>query len=152
MNDQRLCDKDHPPSVEEIHAVIGSEAKEVWLRLTGFVENNYNHEAELNYGGKNYGWNVRYRKSGKTLFSMFPERNCFTVLLVLGKKEADKYNERQNEFGGYFKAVFDGSPQYHDGRWLWIKINDTHVVDDIERMILIKKKPSKVRDGCELDY
>ncbi|CAH0119689.1 hypothetical protein PAE9249_02195 [Paenibacillus sp. CECT 9249] len=36
-------------------------------------------------------------------------------------------------------------PSKHDGRWLWIKVNGIQAVKDIERMVMIKKKPLKAR-------
>lgn len=116
MNSQRLCDKEVVPTEEQIYTLIG---------------------------GKNYGWNVRYRRSGKTLFAMFPEKEGFTVLLVLGKKEIEAYTARMEEFGTTFKSVYEAAAQFHDGRWLWIKVHAIDELKDIEQMILIKKKPKK---------
>lgn len=143
MDNQRLWDKADIPSEEQIYSFIGAEAKEAWIALSHFAEQNYDHQPELNYGGKNYGWNVRYRRSGKTLFNMFPEKESFTVLLVLGKKEIEAYTSRMEEFGAHFKSVYEASAQFHDGRWLWIKVHSMDELKDIEQMILIKKKPKK---------
>lgn len=86
MNSDRFTDKNEMPTEDELYSSLGSGAKDAWVQLMSFAEEHYDHVAEWNYGGKNYGWNVRYRKSGKTLFNMFPEKNGFTVLLVLGKR------------------------------------------------------------------
>ncbi|MEK4061939.1 MULTISPECIES: DUF3788 domain-containing protein [Paenibacillus] len=143
MNSQRLCDKEVVPTEEQIYTFLGAEAKQAWIELSRFAEQNYDHQPELNFGGKNYGWNVRYRRSGKTLFAMFPEKEGFTVLLVLGKKEIEAYTARMEEFGAYFKSVYEAAAQFHDGRWLWIKVHSIDELKDIEQMILIKKKPKK---------
>lgn len=139
MNSQRLCDKEVVPTEEQIYSFIGAEAKQAWIELSRFAGQNYDHQPELNFGGKNYGWNVRYRKSGKTLFAMFPEKEGFTVLLVLGKKEIEAYTARMEEFGATFKSVYEAAAQFHDGRWLWIKVHSVDELKDIEQMILIKK-------------
>jgi hypothetical protein len=144
MNSDRFIDKSHMPAEDELYSALGSEAKDAWIQLRCFAEEHYDHVAEWNYGGKNYGWSVRYRKSGKTLFCMFPERNGFTVLLVLGKKEIEVYQSRDAEFGEHFRSVFDSAGQYHDGRWLWIKVEGAGQLHDIQEMILVKKK-AKVR-------
>lgn len=129
--------------MELIHSYIGLQALDAWLHLTRFADTNYDHQSEYIFGGNNYGWNLRYRKSGKTLFSMFPEKDCFTVLLVLGQKELGVYKDREDEFGESFKSVYESAPQFHDGRWLWIKVRSVECISDIEKMILIKKKPIK---------
>ena len=47
-------------------------------------------EREKKFYAKKYGWTVRYRKSGRTLCSFFPEAGAFSVLIVLGGKESAK--------------------------------------------------------------
>ncbi|NOU80080.1 DUF3788 family protein [Paenibacillus sp. LMG 31459] len=144
MNSDRFIDKSHMPTEDEVYSSLGTEAKDAWAGLMSFAAQNYDHTAEWNYGGKNYGWNVRYRKSGKTLFCMFPEKKGFTVLLVLGKKEIEVYRDRCAEFGGSFRSMFDTAAQFHDGKWLWIRVENAIQLEDIQRMILIKRK-AKIR-------
>ena len=36
------------------------------------------------------GWNVKFKKSGKTLCTVYPRENYFTVIVVIGKKEKEK--------------------------------------------------------------
>ncbi|MGY5238644.1 DUF3788 family protein [Clostridium tertium] len=35
-------------------------------------------------------WNVKFKKSGKTLCTVYPRENYFTVIVVIGKKEKEK--------------------------------------------------------------
>ncbi len=49
------------------------------------ISDKINRNKPLKYIGT-----LRYRKSGKTLCSFFPEKDAFTVLIVLGKKEVEK--------------------------------------------------------------
>lgn len=85
MNSDRYTDKNQMPTEDELYSSLGSEAKDAWVQLMSFAEEHYDHVAEWNYGGKNYGWNVRYRKSGKTLFNMFPEKKDLPSCLFLEK-------------------------------------------------------------------
>jgi hypothetical protein len=86
MNSDRFIDKSLMPTEDEVYSSLGSEAKDAWAGLMSFAAENYDHAAEWNYGGKNYGWNVRYRKSGKTLFCMFPEKKALPSCLSLEKR------------------------------------------------------------------
>jgi hypothetical protein len=40
--------------------------------------------AEFSFGGKNYGWNLRYLKRGKALVSLYPQSGRFVAQMVLG--------------------------------------------------------------------
>jgi hypothetical protein len=59
------------PLASEIESVLGP-ALPLWTKLIGFIADNYQIAGDLSYGGKNYGWNLWYRKSGKALVSLYP--------------------------------------------------------------------------------
>ena len=86
---QRILDEDIKPTEDKIAKIIG-ESSNLWFEMRKYLEENYDFTPELVYYGKKYGWTLRYRKSGKTLCSLFPEKDAFTVLIVLGKKEVEK--------------------------------------------------------------
>ncbi|MHA1367639.1 MAG: DUF3788 family protein, partial [Candidatus Heimdallarchaeota archaeon] len=72
-----------------------------------------------------------------------PEKNCFAVLLTLGKKEVEAFELIKNEFTPYIVDVFENTKQLHDGRWLWLRVSKITETPDIKRLIIIKKKPKK---------
>ena len=45
---------------------------------------------ELSYGGKKYGWNLWYRKSGKSLLSLYPQEGYFVAQIVLGNAQVEQ--------------------------------------------------------------
>ncbi len=57
--------------------------------MEDFLKTHYGFKPETVFYGNKYGWTVRYRKSGCTLCSLFPEKGSFTVLITLGKKESE---------------------------------------------------------------
>jgi hypothetical protein len=140
---KRLIDKKQKPNKEVILKTIGKTAKAAWNHLQKFIEENYNLTPETAFYGSNYGWVIRYRKSGKTLCCFFPEEGAFSVLIVLGKKEAEKVLEVLDEFNKNTKEIILNTPQLHDGRWLWIRIFKTDEIEDIMNLIKIKRKPIK---------
>ena len=50
---------------------------------------NCKEQIEFSSCSWEYGWNVKFKKSGKTLCTIYPRENYFTVLVVVGKKEKD---------------------------------------------------------------
>jgi hypothetical protein len=68
-----FLDKNAPPSPDEIETALGPRYP-LWLKITRFIETNYQMPAALTYGGTKFGWNLWYRKSGKSLVSLFPAR------------------------------------------------------------------------------
>ncbi|WP_273565672.1 DUF3788 domain-containing protein [Maribacter halichondriae] len=139
---QRLLNKGFKPTNQDILGTIGDKS-DLWLQLHQFIEDNYDFKKELAFYSKNYGWTVRYRKSKKTLVSCFPEKGAFSVLLVLGKKEANKVELVRDELNENFLSVFDETEQLHDGRWLWIRILTQQDLDALIKVIQIKKRIRK---------
>ncbi|MDR2174137.1 MAG: DUF3788 domain-containing protein [Burkholderiales bacterium] len=39
--------------------------------------------------------------------------------------------------------MFDRTHQYHDGKWLMFDVKDRFFLDDMRRLLLIKKRPNK---------
>ena len=141
---QRLLDKKLKPGKEIIQKTIGKTAKAAWNNLQRFMDKNYELTPETVFYGSNYGWALRYRKSGKTLCCFFPEEGAFSVLIVLGKKEIEKTVNVLSEFSHTTKEIILNTPQLHDGRWLWIRIFGVDEIDDIKDLVRIKRKPIKI--------
>ncbi len=133
-----FCEKDHQPTTREIFHALGSK-RPLWETLTQFISDNYEIPGLLNFGGNKYGWNLWYRKSSKTLVTLFPNDEYFVAQIVLGKDQAEQAS--QLKFGKNVQKVIQGTPQLHDGQWLFIKVKSKKDVKDIEQLLFIKKKP-----------
>ena len=136
-----MLDNDHQPSNNEILKTIGK--KSAWNKLQIYINDNYDFKPETVFYGKKYGWTVRYRKSGKTLCSLFPEKSAFTVLIVLGKKEVEKVLTIIDELSSNVRNLINNTEQLHDGCWLWIRIQELAEIMDIMKLLNVKKKPKK---------
>ena len=140
MSYERMLDKDHKPTDKEILKTIGYTTH--WLELRHYLESAYDFTPELaNYG--KYGWAIRYRRSGKTLCGLIPEKGAFTVLVILGKKEAEKALAIMDQLNANVRQLLDNAEQLHDGRWLWIRVRKQGDVKSIKVLLKIKRKPKK---------
>lgn len=140
MSYERLLNKQSIPGEQEIIDLMGDNAM-YWVEIHDFINQNYDFEKQLAFFSKNYGWTVRYRKSKKTLVSCFPENGAFSVLLVLGRAEAEKVNQIRDELCKSFLEVFDTTEQLRDGRWLWFRVLKQQDLDSLIKVISIKRKP-----------
>ena len=127
------------PTKEDIEKLIGSLAKEAWTDLISFVESNYNFDPLWDDGGKYSAWEVKYRRSGKTLCAFYVKDGYFTVLIVFGKVEREKFELTQGDFSSEVVELYDNTHQYHDGKWLWVNVRDMRLVEDVKKLITIKR-------------
>ena len=142
---ERLLGRDHEPTEKEILEYIGTNATKIWNELHEFLAESYDFQPELSYWGDNYGWTIRYRKSGKTLTAFYPENGGFTIQVILGKKEVEKFQSMREDLSSDVVQLFDVTKQLHDGRWLWIKQPGIGTIEDIKKLIQLKRRPKKQR-------
>ena len=142
LEHQRMMDGTHAPLEEEIINFIGEPAEGAWVKLRQFLKENYDIVPEMIFD-KKHGWDVRYRKSGKTLVTLTPEKGAVRVLLVLGREESEKALSMRDELSSKMHKQIENTKQLHDGRWLWIRLFQAKDAEDIEKLLPIKRKPKK---------
>jgi hypothetical protein len=131
----------------EIAPILGV-SKAVWEKLVGYIRVYYIMD-ELWTAGKDTGKlrayrnELKFRRGGKTLVTLYVREGFFKVVVVLGKDERVKYEERQAEFSDTICKIYDDTHTYHDGKWLGIDVFDDTLHDDIIRLLHIKRKPSR---------
>jgi hypothetical protein len=131
-----FCDPDHPPSQKEIRSSIGLRFS-AWHSLRLFLEANYPIAPEPVFGGRNYGWCIRYRKGGKTLVCLFPQKGYFVAQIVLGRVEVERALEARLAL--HVATVLREAKQFHDGRWLFIQVRNKRDAEDVLQLIQIKR-------------
>lgn len=139
-NFERLFDKDTSPTNKIIEQTIGKKTYSLWSQLREYLKKAYEIKPDLLFYGEKYGWCFKYRKSSKTLCTLFPEKNSFTVLITLGKKELDNLKPFSN-LSTKTKKLIKKTHQYHDGKWLWIRIPNLSNLKDIKTILHVKRKP-----------
>lgn len=142
MVNERMLDKERQPTPQEMTQMVGA-ASGLWAALQTFIGQNYAIPPEVIFGGGKYGWQLHYRRGGRTLCDLYPERGGFTVLVVLGKQESGQMLARLDEFSPELRRVIDSTQPFHDGRWLWIRPTSAEDVAGVETLLTIKRKPKR---------
>jgi hypothetical protein len=114
-----FLDKDHRPTGKEIRRALGKRHG-LFQALIDFMKRGYQLEGEWNYGGKNYGWNLWFRRGGKTLLNLFPQDGFPVAQVVLGRDQVVK--ARSLKLGKHVADVFSKAAQFHDGRWMYASV------------------------------
>ncbi|HUH96959.1 MAG TPA: DUF3788 family protein [Anaerolineales bacterium] len=133
-----FLDKEHQPAKKEIEAALAGKLC-FWKDIVQFIENNYELTGELAYGGKNYGWNLWYRKGGKSLVCLYPGQGSFTAQVVLGRDQSEQ--ALHLKFCRSVDRLLQETPQLHDGKWLFIPVKSPAEAKAVEKLLLLKKHP-----------
>lgn len=134
-----FINRNHQPSLEEIRLALGS-VYPLWERLTRFIETNYQVEGEWSFWGPaKSGWNLRYRRKGKALVALYPQKERIIAQVVLGKAQAER--ALSLKLGEKASKMLREAPQLHDGRWLSIPVLNEADAEDVEQLLLVKMRP-----------
>ncbi len=142
---ERMMNRDQKPTKNDIITFISNaEAISAWNQIQEYLATHYDLFMEIIYYGDNYGWVVRYQKSGRTIVSLFPEKESFSFLIVYGKKEIDKFSTQESEFSPAIVEIFQNTKRLHDGKWLWIRVTDSSNFENLKKLLTIKRRPKKL--------
>lgn len=144
-----MLDKGQAPTPAAVEAWLGHEAFEHWVALQSFIERAYPgiFQPQWLYGGAKHGWGLRYKKS-KPLCTFVPDRGSLKVLIVFGAAERAAAEVMLPELGSHVARDYEQATTYHDGKWLLAEVDDDATLADVERLLLVKRRPPRYRgDG-----
>jgi len=141
---QRMLDGSTQPDAESVTEWLGAGEYRHWTRLLEFIEVNYPgvFTPDWIFGGKKYGWGLRFKKS-KSFCTLIPGRNRLVVQIVFGGEEREKAEKILPELTPNVRKAYTEATTYHDGKWLAVVANRQETLDDIEKLLAIKRKPKR---------
>ena len=140
-----LLDRECVPSLEDFAVACGPGRR--WFdRLVQWLGTTYGAVGEPLYSGRESGWTLRFRRSGRALLTLMPlEDGRLRALVVVGPSAWQAVaGARLSE---PIRAAWAAATPYPDGRWLWPIVDSEAVLEDIERLVTLKSPPPRrVRD------
>lgn len=131
------------PTKETLEDLIGANTLSIWNQVTECIDQLYDMDKTWDKGFKDWNYEYQYRRGGKTLCTFYAKSDIATILIVLGKSEREKFEMQRDSFTERTLALYDATESLHDGKWLWIPINENFSFDDVLRMLKIKRKPNR---------
>lgn len=133
-----LRDKGCRPTLEEFGERI---ANPLFARLCAELRDAYRCRAAIEYSSCSWkkGWNVKFKKGGKTLCTVYPEEGFFTVLVVIGQKEKARAEEMLADCTERLREIYRQTPEGNGQRWLMLDLEDPdELYRDVMRLIRIR--------------
>ena len=93
-----------------------------------------------NAGGKNWKYEYKYRKGGKTLCSLYAKKECVGFKVIFGKAERAKFDDIRTNLSDTVCKRYDEATVYRDGKWIMFEPTDTSEFDDYMKLLAIKRK------------
>ena len=127
-----ITDKSYQPTPDELGEYIGNPLFE---RLRADVQEACQALLSVEYSGDKQllGWNLRFRKGGRSLCRLYPRPGYFTLLVVIGRKEKERAEALLPSLCPAMQAVYAAALAGMGLRWLLI---DLHAAGDLYEDVL----------------
>lgn len=142
MNWQQAYPKDRQPTIEEIRAFIASP---LFNGLCDWTQSAYEVEPKVEYSvcSGAPGWNVKYKKGGRALYTLYPDAGFFTALVTIGAKEAAQAEMLLPACTEEIRALYVRTKEFNGARWLMIRVTSEGVLEDVKNLVRLRVAPKK---------
>lgn len=130
----------YEPSIDELAIYINNP---LFNEFYKYMSNEYEVICKIEYSKDVWlqGWNIKFRKAGKSLCVVYPKENYFAVLVVVGNKEKDIVKKELLSFSSKVQEIYHNTKEGMGQRWLMIDLDiNNDVYKDVLRLIQIRRE------------
>ena len=138
----RITDPSAAPDADTVRDWIGPEAFEHWCELQSWIDVNYPgvFTPEWLNGGRKRGWSLRYKKT-RAFCTFLPEYRRFSMVIVFGGAEREKFEERRYAWRSPLVELYDQARTYPDGKFLTLPISTADDRQEAMELLMMKRPP-----------
>ncbi|MCL2696167.1 MAG: DUF3788 domain-containing protein [Clostridiales bacterium] len=140
----QLHPADQEPLEEQINTFVDTP---LWDDLAQHLQQTYCIQPKLSYSncamdkGEWKGWNVKYKKSGKALCTLYPKQGYFVLLLVVGEKQSPEADLLIPACDAYTQELYNKTPFVMGGKWLAMEVTNENILRDAKNFIALRVNP-----------
>jgi AraC family transcriptional regulator len=139
-----LYGKDKEPTDEQIQEFVVTP---LWRELAEYLQRTYNVKPKIEYSGCTMdkgawkGWNVKYKKSGKSLCTLYPKQGYFLSLITVSEKDAVEADLVIPLCCDYVKDMYN-STQFgkNYGKMLGLEVTSAEILHDMKELMALRVK------------
>lgn len=133
----------YPPTPSMLEELLGPELAEVWQKLCQAIEERYDMERLWNTGGKDWTYEYKYRRGGKTLCCLYAKSHCMGWMVIFGKEERAKVEAIWESLSPAVRAQYEAAQTYHDGKWVMFSPTGTSNFAEYMELLALKRRPNR---------
>ena len=136
----QYCGQSSEPNMETIQGFVKTP---LFTELCKYIEEAYEVTPQLSYSSCSMqaGWNVKYKKGGKSLCVLYPMEGLFIALVVVGEKEMPMAEFEMLTCCPYIQELFKNTNYYNGTKWLMIEMRDEQCLEDTKKLIRLRRTP-----------
>ena len=126
------------PGLEEIAEAVQNP---LFQKFCSEIKETYGVSEKIEFSSCSMepGWNVKFKKSGKALCTIYPREAYFTVMIVVGRKEKEAVEAMLPDSSDKIQEIYHRTQEGNGQRWLMIDVEDLdESYEDVLRLIKIR--------------
>lgn len=134
-----LKNREYTPTLDEIKAYVGNPLFDQFYQR---MMDEYQALCKIEFSRDVWapGWNIKLRKAGKALCTVYPKERCFTVLAVVGNKEREEVESLLPQMSEQMQQLYWSTKEGNGQRWLMIDLStDGGIYQDTLQLIRIRR-------------
>ena len=134
-----LLDINYQPELQEISEFIENS---LFDELCKTLIDEYQAKVRIEFSKDVWarGWNIKFRKSGRSLCVLYPKKKYFTMLIVIGRREKEMFDHLYDQLSDEMRNIYLSTKEGMDQRWLMIDIaSENEVYRDALKLIRLRK-------------
>jgi hypothetical protein len=136
MSLSAFIEKTHPPSDDDLRAVLG-KAYAPWRKLIALVSARIDPLTEVwGFTSASNGWGLRLRHKERVILYMAPQQGQFLVSLALGEKAVAA--ARDARLSATVLKAIEEAPRYAEGRGFRVAVTNGRQIAALASLAQIK--------------
>lgn len=134
-----IQDKKYCPTLGEMIEYVHNP---VFARFCSDMKSKYHCSEKIEFSSCSwqFGWNIKFKKSGKTLCTIYPKENYFTVLVIVGMKQKESVEAILEELTPELRGIYKQTKTGNGQKWLMMNLEDKEkMYFDVFRLIDIRR-------------
>lgn len=145
-----IQDEGYFPSLEEL---CGYVRNPLFDRFCLEMKERFRCREKIEFSSCSWepGWNIKFKKSGKNLCTLYPRESYFTVLVVIGAREKEAAELILPDCTDRLQEIYRQTKEGNGQRWLMVDIeDDDEVYRDMLRFIELRREAGKLHARIDM--
>lgn len=127
-------------------SLLPGEILKIWEEMTAAIDALYDVDRLWGKGFGQWQAEYKYRRGGKTLCTFYAKEGAAVLLITYGRAEREKFENIRADLSPALITIYNETVVLHDGKWLWLPLDEKLQLQDVMAMLRIKRKPNRKKE------
>lgn len=125
------------PDLQQLSVYIDNS---FWETFSQWITEMYQCTPVLQYSkcSMEKGWNIKYRKGGKAICTVYPRAGFVTCMVSVGSKQLAETEEYLETCAPDLQQLYQNTSLFNGGKWLMIDLTSAEILENLQGLLQIR--------------